>query len=112
MRFRNLALLAKQVWWMIENPDHLHTKVFKARYLKHTSFMEAGIGANPCYIWHSLMWSKDALRIWTFWKVGNGKSINTRLDAWIPGLAAGRITSNITYDSNIIINTLILPSNN
>lgn len=115
MGFRNLylfnkVLLAKQVWRMIENSNSLVSKVFKTHYIKHMDIMEAGIGTNPSYIWRSLMWSKDILKVRTFWKVSNGNNINTRLDAWIPDLINGCITSNICYDNNTSIDSLILPS--
>lgn len=66
MAFRDLsvfnkALLAKQVWRMIENSDHMVTKVFKAQYFKNMDIMEAPLGSNPSYIWRSLLWSRDIL---------------------------------------------------
>lgn len=51
----NKALLAKQVWRMLENLDHLVTTVFKPCYFKHTDIMEASLGSNPSYIWRSLV---------------------------------------------------------
>lgn len=45
-------------------------------------------------------------------KAGNRENINARKNTWIPNLASGRITSNITYDSSVKSNTLILPLNN
>lgn len=107
----NKTLLAKQVWRMFVNQDLLLTKVFKARYFKLTDIINAGIDSNPSYIWRSLMWSNEALRTGTYWKVGNGESINTRHDNWIPELFSGIITSNVSYNSNTSIDTLILPSN-
>lgn len=94
----NKALLAKQVWNMITNPESLVSKVFKARYFKYVDIMDAAIGANPSYIWRSLLWSRDILKTGTFWKIRNGESINARKDKWIPSLTSGRITSNITYE--------------
>lgn len=57
----NKALQAKKVWRIMENPNSLVSKVFKARYFKHMDIMEAGTGTNPSYIWRSLMWSKEIL---------------------------------------------------
>lgn len=50
----NKALLAKQVWRMLSDPNSLTAKVFKARYHKHTDIMNATLGSNPSYIWLSL----------------------------------------------------------
>lgn len=69
----NKALLAKQVWRILENHDHIISRVFKARYFKHTDIIEATIGSNPSYVWRSLVWSRDILASGMFWKIGNGE---------------------------------------
>lgn len=53
------------------------------------------------------MWSRDIIREGTLWKVGNGATINARKDAWIPSLNSKKITSNISYDSNVPIKEFI-----
>lgn len=110
--FRNLshlnkALLAKQVWRIMANPNSLVARILKARYFKHTDIMEATLGSNPSYIWRSLLWSKDIIRKGILWKIGSGGSINVLSDVWIPGLGAGKITSTIPRDANISINSLL-----
>lgn len=40
----NLALLAKQGWWIIQTPDSLLHRVFKAKYFARCTFMEAKLG--------------------------------------------------------------------
>lgn len=45
------------------------------------------------------------------WKVGNGKHIHIRRDAWISSLASSRITSHVTYDSNGRVEDLINSQN-
>lgn len=106
----NKALLAKQVWRMIEYPSHMVARVFKARYLKNTDIMDALLGTNPSYIWRFLRRSRDILHKGTFWKIGNGEKVNARRDAWIPDLHSGRITSNITIDNDVMVKDIMLPS--
>lgn len=103
----NKALLAKQVWRIIEKPDSLVARIFKARYFKHLDIMDAPIGNNPSFIWRSMMWSKDVLNMGLIWKIGNDSNINARRDAWIPSLKFGRVSSNVCYESNIIIDKLL-----
>lgn len=50
----NLALLGKQAWRLLFNPEKLVSKVFKARYYPSESFLTAKIGSSPCYIWRSV----------------------------------------------------------
>lgn len=68
--------------------------------------MNATIGNNPSFIWRSLLWSREVIQNGIIWKAGNGLSINARRDTWIPSLASGRISSNVSYKSNTPINNL------
>lgn len=80
----NKALLAKQVWRLITNPNSLVAKLYKARYFKHSDIMEAKIGNNPSFIWRSLCWGREALVDGLFWKIGKGDRVNAFKDNWIP----------------------------
>lgn len=102
----NKALLTKQVWRIVENPNALVARILKARYFKHLDIMEASIGNNPLFIWRSLMWSKDLLHNGTIWKIGDGATINARRDSWIPSIASGKVSSSVFYDSNVTLNCL------
>lgn len=80
MGFRHMesfhkALLAKQIWRLISNPESLTAQVLKARYFKHQDIMEASLGSNPYYIWMSLMWSRELLNKGIQWRVCNGEKV-------------------------------------
>ena len=60
----NQALVAKQGWRLIQNPDSLVAKVLKAKYYKQTDFLKAKIGSNPSYIWRSIVWGRHVLQKW------------------------------------------------
>ena len=72
----NLALLAKQGWRIIQNPDSLFHRVLKAKYFKNSSFLEAQLGNSPLYTWRSLMEAKDIVEREMRWNIGNGRNIN------------------------------------
>ncbi|XP_058741946.1 uncharacterized protein LOC131614368 [Vicia villosa] len=90
MGFRNLsafnyAMLGKQAWNIMTNPDNLVTKLFKARYFPNCDFLDSGIGHNPSYVWRSVWSSKFLIRgglptkrnntfstvLWSLWKCRN-----------------------------------------
>ena len=72
----NLALLAKQGWRIIQNPNSLLHRVLKAKYFKSTSFLEAQVGNNPSYTWRSLMEAKSVVERGMRWNIGNGRSVD------------------------------------
>jgi hypothetical protein len=42
----NKALLAKQVWRILQNPNSLTGKIVQAKYFPHSSIMEATLGID------------------------------------------------------------------
>lgn len=94
---------------MIIIPNSIITQVFKARYFKIIDIMEAYVGSNPSYVWFSIFRSKDLLKMGVLWKVGDEESINTRRDTWVPKLANGKISSRVSYKSNVQVKLSSFP---
>ena len=72
----NLAMLAKQGWWMLEEPSSLMARVYKAKYFPNCDVRGASIGSNPSYAWRSIHKSLEVLKQGTRWRVGNNKLIH------------------------------------
>ena len=88
MGFRNLqafnkAMLAKQLWRILQNPNSLVARVLKAKYFPTGDILNANLGCSPLYSWRSIHSSLDVIRKGTWWRVGNGKLIHIWEDKWL-----------------------------
>ncbi|XP_057787364.1 uncharacterized protein LOC131004671 [Salvia miltiorrhiza] len=80
----NRAMLAKQVWRIIQNDSSLLARSLKARYFPRTDILLASRAHNPSYIWTSLLAGRDLLNEGVAWKIGDGSRIRIGHDAWLP----------------------------
>ena len=55
----NDSLLTKQVWRMINNPNSLCHRVFKARFFSNCSILEAKDSSIGSYAWKSILSARD-----------------------------------------------------
>lgn len=110
VREMNLAMLGKQGWKLFSNPNALVTRVFKARYFPHSSFLEAGKGSNPSFIWFSIRETQSLIRAGARVCVGDGKSVGVWGSPWLPDHVNPYVSTPIlSYLGNPCVNYLFLP---
>lgn len=80
----NMALLAKQGWRLITNPDSLMERIFQARYYPNGTFMEAGAGRRPSTMWSGIIKARSLLVKGMRVRIGNGYSTAIWDTPWIP----------------------------
>ena len=91
----NLALLAKQGWQILSNPNSLMARVYKAKYFPYDDILNAKLGSNPSYAWRSMFNSLEVIRKGTRWRVGNGKRIHLLEDKWLPTPTTHKVISTL-----------------
>ncbi|KAL1216437.1 putative mitochondrial protein [Cardamine amara subsp. amara] len=79
----NQALLAKQAWRLIQEPDSLFAQVMKSIYYPDADFMEAVLGLRPSYGWRSILYGRELLSQGLSKQIGNGESFQVWTDSWI-----------------------------
>ena len=47
----NLALLAKQGWHLVQNPESLVARIFQEKYYGGESFLNSNLGKRLSYAW-------------------------------------------------------------
>ncbi|XP_059458257.1 uncharacterized protein LOC132187840 [Corylus avellana] len=82
----NKALLAKQSWRLMQNPDSLAAKVISAKYFPRGSYMTAKIRNKPSYAWRSILAGRELFQEGIFWRIGDGRSVSIWRDKWLPRL--------------------------
>jgi hypothetical protein len=82
----NTAMLGKQGWRLISNPDSLCARVLKGKYYHGEDFMRARKKKNCSHTWRAILRGRSALELGLIKRIGNGSSTNIWLDRWIPGV--------------------------
>lgn len=85
----NLALLAKQAWRLLQDPEALWARVLKGLYFPSSTIMEARRGSRSSWAWSSILEGRDLLAKGAQWQINNGETVNIWQDNWIPGFSEG-----------------------
>jgi hypothetical protein len=93
LELSNLALLAKQGWRLLQQPNTLVAKIFREKYYPQGNFLEANLGRRSSYAWRSIWNARPLLEDGLIWRVGNGESIQIWGDRWIPSKGSHWIQS-------------------
>ena len=89
----NEALLAKQVWRMLKNPESLCHRVFKARFFPNCSILEAPNSTSGSYAWKSILSARNVVRKGVVWRTGDGRTVCIKEDKWLPNQVYNSVTS-------------------
>lgn len=79
----NLAMLGKQCWRLLTNPDSLVSRLYKARYYGDADFLNSKLGGSPSFIWRSILAARDVILKGVRWRVGAGKGISIVGQPWL-----------------------------
>lgn len=71
----NYAMLAKQDWRILTEPNSLVAKVLKGKYFLNSSFLDAWVNPDTSYCWKSICLAHRIISLGICWEVGNGLNI-------------------------------------
>uniref|UniRef100_A0A803NG08 RNase H type-1 domain-containing protein n=1 Tax=Cannabis sativa TaxID=3483 RepID=A0A803NG08_CANSA len=93
LRDFNIALLGKQGWRLMSNPQSLVGRIFKSRYFPRGSFLDAELGSNPSFIWRSLMEAQSLVKEGCRIALGSGMGTSIMKDPWLLDMSYPYITT-------------------
>ncbi|XP_026442459.1 uncharacterized protein LOC113342005 [Papaver somniferum] len=103
----NLAMLARNAWKIIENPDCMLAKTLKAKYFPRTDFLNARCPDKCSWTWRCLHAIKELIKPFISWTVGDGKFIDPWCDKWIPSLGSATPNPLVPPDPSIKVDYFI-----
>lgn len=80
----NLALVAKQSWRILQNPNSLLSRVYKSKYFQKTGLLQAKIKSNASHAWKSILQGNELLKSGIRKIIGGGEQTYMWLDNWLP----------------------------
>ena len=107
MKIFNQAMLGRQCWRLLTEPNSLCAKVLKGRYHPNCSFMDSGLTRSSSFTWRSLMHGKSLLDRGLLWWVGNGEEIRVTKDRWIPDAPCHPILPIVQMSDDLKVSSLM-----
>jgi hypothetical protein len=111
MELFNLALLARQAWRLLINPNTLSAKVLKAIYYPDTDILKAELGPRPSKIWRAITEGKEVLQLGLIKRIGTGQNTKVWEDNWLPRDTRLRPITATAVDPPILVSELIDQTN-
>ncbi|KAL0389086.1 UNVERIFIED_CONTAM: hypothetical protein Scaly_0265700 [Sesamum calycinum] len=90
--YQNMAILSKQGWRIVVNPQGLAHQVLRAKYFPNPDFFTAPVGSNSS-LWLSIFAARPLLMSSVRWDVGDGTRINVMGDPRLPRLSMFKLIS-------------------
>jgi hypothetical protein len=80
----NKALLAKQWWRLLQNPESVAGQILRGKYYPRGSLFSAKLGSRPSFAWRSLILARELFEAGLIWRIGDGSSVRIWGDKWLP----------------------------
>lgn len=93
VRCFNLALLAKQIRRVLNNPNLLVSKLLKAKYYSKGSLLESQPPQNSSWFWKGIMSAKNLMKEGLRKRLGDRKTVRIWENSWIPFTSDGKYLS-------------------
>jgi hypothetical protein len=96
----NQAMLAKQCWRLLSEPDSLCAQVLRAKYYPDGDLINARLKKGSSFTWQSIMAGLKTFRRGCIWRPGSGSTINIWTDHWVPSSPSRQV---ITPRGNCVL---------
>ena len=103
----NLALLARQAWRILINPESLCSQLLKAIYFPSSDLLSAHIGSKPSKTWRAICDGIDVLKQGLIKRIGDGATTLIWACNWIPRTGIFRPIASKVPEPPVLVSELI-----
>ena len=107
MTLFNQAMLGKQGWRLLIEPDSLCAQVLKGRYFPHGDFWNATAPRSASVTWRSILYGRELLKQGICWRIGDGKGTRILSDYWIPSFPPGMVRTTSPIPETATVHCLL-----
>ena len=93
LRLFNQALLAKQAWRLVVNPESLCARVIKAKYYPQGHILDTAFPQSASLTWQGILHGLELLKSGVIWRVCDGANIHIWRDNWLPRASGLKIST-------------------
>lgn len=80
----NIAMLSRQAWRLIQNPESLCARILRAKYFPDGNILQAQPRDGISYSWGSILHGLQLVKEGCIWRIGDGQKVKIWSDPWIP----------------------------
>jgi len=82
--FFNQAMLARQAWRLIVQPNTLCAKVLKAKYYPNGNLLDTVFPQIMSPTWRSIIRGLELVKRGVIWRIGSGEKVKIWRNNWLP----------------------------
>jgi ribonuclease HI len=83
-RLMNQAILARECWRIIKNPNSLCARLLKSIYFPRGNLLDTVFRQDASPSWHGIEHGLDLIKEGIIYRIGNGNKVNIWRDNWLP----------------------------
>jgi hypothetical protein len=110
LRLFNLAMLGKQGWRLIQNPDSLCAHVLKGRYFHDSDFLHAMRNKHSSQMWQAILEGRRVLSRGLVRRIGDETMTSVWNDRWMPNHFGGKPITTPASPLVETVSNLLTPS--
>lgn len=103
----NQAMLARQGWRILTDPNSLCARVLKGRYFPDSDFWNASQPSGASFTWRSILFGRELLKKGVRWGIGNGTSVKIINDFWIPRIKPSMVRPLLPIPEDVTVDFLL-----